>query len=89
MQSQIDNLQKQINDLQTQLANSLSNNGMSMELRETIRNEVVKDAVTGSATEEYDLTGDPETIIITKIPTNFIILKWRGKEYNIPYYETI
>jgi regulator of replication initiation timing len=89
MQQQIDNLQKQINDLQTQLANSLSNNSMSMELRETIRNEVVKDAVTGTATEEYTLTGDPEVITITKKPTNFIILKWRGKEYNVPYYETI
>ena len=89
MQQQIDNLQKQIGDLQEQLASSLSNNGMSMELREIIRNEVVKDAVEGTATEEYPLTGDPETIIIARKPTTFILLKWRGKQYNVPYYETI
>lgn len=89
MQQQIDYLQKQIDDLQVQLANSLSNSGMSIELRETIRNEVVKDTKSGTATEEYELTGDPETIIIAKKPTHFIILKWKGKEYNVPYYETI
>ena len=85
MQQQIDNLQKQIDELK----NSISNSGMSMELRETIRDEVVEDAVNGTATEVYTLTGDPEDITVTKRPTNFIILKWRGKQYNIPYYETI
>ena len=85
MQDQINNLQKQIDELK----NSMSNSGMSMESREIIRNEVVNDTKTGSATEQYTLTGDPEVITVTKRPTNFIILKWRGKQYNVPYYETI
>lgn len=85
MQQQIDNLQKQIDELKSQL----TNNGMSMDLRENIRNEVVKESKTGTATQVYTLTGDPEDITITKIPTNFIIIKWRGNEYNVPYYETI
>jgi hypothetical protein len=85
MQQQIDNLQKQIDELQRQLTNS----GMPIELREIMRNEVVNDVKTGTATEVYTLTGDPEDITITKKPTNFIILKWRGKQYNVPYYETI
>lgn len=85
MQQQIDNLQKQIDELKNQLTNS----GMSIELRENIRNEVVKDIVTGTSTETINLTGDPETITVTKKPTTFIIIKWKGNEYNVPYYETI
>jgi len=85
MQQQIDNLQKQIDELKRQLTNS----GMSMDLREMIRNEVVKDTKNGSSAETLILTGDPQTITVTKRPTTFIILKWKGKEYNVPYYETI
>lgn len=85
MQAQIDNLQKQIDELK----NQLTNNGMSIDLREIIRDEVIKDTRGGAATETYTLTGDPEDIIITKKPTTFIILKWKGREYNVPYYETI
>ncbi len=85
MQQQIDNIQKQIDELKRQLTNS----GMSIELRENIRNEVIKDVLTGTSVEQIILTGEPQTIEVTKRPTKFIIIKWRGKEYNVPYYETI
>lgn len=85
MQEQINNLQKQIDELNRQLTNS----GMSIDLREIIRDEVIKEDKGGTATEAYVLTGDPETITITKKPTTFLVLKYKGREYNVPYYETI
>lgn len=87
MQEQIDNLQKQIDDLQ----NQLSNVGMPIELREIMRNEVVKDAIestVGTTTTTYNITAVPTAInvITPTIPTLFLIIKWKGAEYKIPYY---
>lgn len=83
MQEQIDNLQRQIDDLK----NQLSNVGMPMELREIMRNEVVKD-VTGE-TFEQSITINAVPIVLTGIPDmpdGIVIIKWRGKEYKVPYY---
>jgi glycerol dehydrogenase-like iron-containing ADH family enzyme len=87
MQQQIDNLQQQIDDLK----NQLSNVGMPIELREIMRNEVVKDAIestVGTTTTTYTITAVPQAInvITPTIPTLFLIIKWRGKEYQVPYY---
>jgi glycerol dehydrogenase-like iron-containing ADH family enzyme len=87
MQEQINNLQQQIDELK----NQLSNVGMPIELREIMRNEVVKDAITstvGTTTTSYTITAVPQSIDVTTptIPTLFLIIKWRGAEYKIPYY---
>lgn len=83
MQEQINNLQNQIDELKQ----ALDNRDMSMELRETMRNEVVKDeqkyaqpTTTVTMTEGDDITFPTP---LSKI----LILKWRGKEYKIPLYD--
>jgi len=84
MQQQIDNLQRQIDELKQ----SLNNKDMSMDLRETMRNEVVKD-VTGGVYEQAPINIAAVPVAITGVPAlndGTIIIKWRGKEYKIPYY---
>ncbi len=86
MQQQIDNLQKQIDALKSQLTNS----GMSMELRENIRNEVVQDFLDLSApTQNITLSGDPQTIVVPQLATHFLIIKFKDREFKVPYYENI
>lgn len=84
MQQQIDNLQRQIDDLK----NQLSNVGMPIDLRETMRNEVVKD-VTNGVYEQAPINIAAVPVAITGVPAlndGTIIIKWRGKEYKVPYY---
>lgn len=83
MQEQINNLQNQIDELKQ----AIENNSMSMELRETMRNEVVKDVKTDTFTQSITISAVP--VVLTGIPAvanGIVILKWRGKEYKIPYY---
>ncbi len=84
MQQQIDNLQRQIDELK----NQLSNVGMPIEMREMMRNEVVKD-VTNQVYEQAGIAFDSVPVVITGVPAlndGTIIIKWRGKEYKVPYY---
>lgn len=83
-------MQEQINDLQRQidrLKADLTNRDMSIELRSQIQNEVVKDANKAIYTETYSLTGDPQSISVQRRSTGSLIIKWKGKEYVIPYYQ--
>jgi hypothetical protein len=84
MQQQIDNLQQQIDELK----NQLSNVGMPIEMREIMRNEVVKDA-TEEIYEQAPINITAVPVVLTGIPAlndGTIIIKWRGAEYKIPYY---
>ena len=83
MQTEILNLQRQIDEIKAQLRNTT----MPIEMRETIRNEVIK--------EEQNLDQETITVVIdtlgesVTVPTPFtksLILKWKGKEYKVPYY---
>ena len=83
MQEQINNLQKQI----VELKQMLTNVNMPIKMREIIRNEVVKEEV------EYNQTTSTTTISSLgqsfTVPTPFtkvITIKWKGKEYKVPYY---
>lgn len=84
MQEQISNLQNQIDELKK----SLSNKDMPMELREIMRNEVVKDQ-TDEAYEQAGISIPAVPIIITGVPKmndGTLIIEWKGKQYKIPYY---
>lgn len=86
MQQQIDNLQKQIDELKRQLTNS----GMPTELRELIRNEVVKDTNTDAPpTETVTMEVGQEITFPDSTKLKTIIIKWQSKEYNVLYYENI
>ena len=84
MQDQINNLQRQIDDLQSQL----SNVGMPIELREIMRNEVVKDVTSETYTQpDIIISAVPVALSgIPKVATGTVIIKWKGKEYKVPYY---
>lgn len=83
MQEQINNLQQQIDELKQ----ALDNRDMSMELRETIRDEVIKDVTNTTYTQDITITSVP--VVLTGLPAvanGIVIIKWRGKEYKIPFY---
>lgn len=83
MQQQIDNLQKQIDDLKK----SLSEKDMPMELREVMRNEVVKDQTSQTFQQSISVLAVPVVLEgIPAVPEGTLIIKWKGKEYKIPYY---
>lgn len=79
--------QKQLNDLQTQvnqLQDMLTVTGMPYDLREIIRNEVIKNEDdTQALTEVYNVTAG--SVTAPKAYTGTLVLKWKGKEYKIPY----
>jgi hypothetical protein len=82
MQTQIDNLQRQIDELKK----SLSDKDMPMELREIMRNEVIKDQLAeNQATTTVTMSPGGDITFPTPM-TGVIILKWKGKEYKVPYY---
>lgn len=79
---------QQFNDLQekvTQLENMLSIVGMPYELKEIIRNEVIKqEDSTQTLTEVYPVSMSNE-VTATKSYAGALVFKWKGKEYTIPY----
>jgi hypothetical protein len=89
MQEQINILIKQVADLTQKVAsleNALSYSGMPFELRETIRNEVIKgeDTVIGIA-QSY-------TVVLNQIRgpalfTGALVLRNKSGEYVIPYLQ--
>lgn len=82
MQEQIDQLNQKITDLEAKLTLA----GMSFELRELIRNEVIKglDTSQTALTKTYvDSHGD--TVIAPNAYAGLIVIKSRGVEYKIPY----
>lgn len=84
MQEQINNLQKQIDELKK----TLSEKDMPMELREIMRNEVIKDQTSG-VYEQAGIAINAVPVVITGVPSlndGTLIIKWKGKEYKIPYY---
>jgi len=83
MQEQINNLQRQIDDLKAMLKNS----SMPIELRETIRNEVIKEQIKETQTTNiYTINTLGDSVTVPAAFTNAIIIKWKGKEYKVPYY---
>lgn len=80
--------QQQLNDLQEQvkqLQDMLSVTNMPYELREIIRNEVIKNEdSTQTLTQTYNTSGG-QTVTATKAYAGTLVLKWKGKEYIIPY----
>lgn len=62
----------------------LTNVGMPYELKEIIRNEVVKgEDSTQAVTQIIDIGGDLITLPIQA--SGVLVLKWRGKEYKLLY----
>lgn len=79
---EVETLKQQVAELQAML----SIVGMPYELKEIIRNEVIKqEDSTQSVTRNIILSGDPESITVPTNPTGTLVLKWRGKEYKILY----
>jgi len=79
--------QKQLNDLQNevnQLREMLNVIGMPYELKELIRNEVIKNEdSTQELTEVYNVVAG--SVTAPKAFTGALVLKWKGKEYIVPY----
>lgn len=83
MQEQINNLQQQIDELKQ----ALTEKDMPMELREIMRNEVVKDELDYTQTTNTQSVGpDGGNVTVPNLFTKLLIIKWRGKEYKIPFY---
>lgn len=82
-------LTKEVKTLKEQMAQlqaMLSIVGMPYELKEIIRNEVIKQEDSIQAvTRDIGLSGEPENITVPVNPTGTLVLKWRGKEYKIFY----
>ena len=85
MQEQINQLEQKVAELERKLEGSLSITGMNYDLKEIIRNEVIKqeDSVT-PVTFSYQVTAG-EFIDLPVNPTGILIFKWREREYKIPY----
>ena len=79
--------QKQLNDLQEQvkqLQDMLSIVGMPYELKEIMRNEVIKqEDSTQSLTQVYNVVST--SVTAPRQYSGTLVLKWKGKEYIIPY----
>ena len=62
----------------------LTNVGMPYELKEIIRNEVVKgvDSVTSPTRQEL-ITGTPFDLTLPATPNTLLVIKWRAKEYKL------
>ena len=82
MQEQINQLQKQVKELQ----DALTFSGMSFDTREIIRNEVIdnEDTIT-VRTASITVPAGGSTFNVPAAYTGFLILKWRGKQYKVPY----
>jgi hypothetical protein len=75
-------MKQQIADLQS----ALSIAGMPYELKEIIRNEVIKQEDSTQALTRTEIISDtPTSITVPVNPTGTLVLKWRGKEYKIFY----
>jgi len=82
IKEEVATMKQQIEDLQS----ALSITGMPYDLKEIIRNEVIKqEDSTQAVTRNIILSGDPESITVPTNPTGTLVLKWRGKEYKIFY----
>lgn len=82
MNEQINNLQRQIDDLKK----SLNNKDMPMDLREIIRNEVIKDEQSYAQPTTTVVMSVGDYITFPTPLTKIVIIKWKGKEYKVPYY---
>jgi len=86
MQEQINQLQKQIINLEQKL-NSFSIGNTGIDFKEFVRNEVVKDAT--KDVYEQSITINSTPVVLTGIPalaTGIVIIKWKDKEYKVPYH---
>lgn len=82
MQEQLDNLQRQIDELKIQLSSS----GMSSDLREVIKNEVVTDDLAiNQATTTVTMSLGGNITFPTPL-TRVLVIRNRGKAYKVPYY---
>jgi hypothetical protein len=79
---EVETLKEQVAELQAML----SIVGMPYELKEIIRNEVIKQEDSTQAVTRTELiSATPTSITIPVNPTGTLVLKWRGKEYKIFY----
>jgi hypothetical protein len=82
LQNQIDELQKQVDAL----SSMLTIQDMPYDLKEIIRNEVIKNEdSTTAVTRDEIITGTPYTLNLPVNPSGVLVFKWRGKEYKIAY----
>lgn len=82
LKSELETMKQQIADLQS----ALSIVGMPYELKEIIRNEVIKGEDSLQApTRNETITGTPFDLVLPTNPVGTLVLQWRGKEYKIPY----
>lgn len=82
MQEKILQLEERIKALEE----ALNFTSMPFTLKEIIRNEVIEGIDTISpTTTAFNLTGNVQTINVSKTPLGILVLKSRGKEYKIPY----
>jgi hypothetical protein len=81
LQNQIDELRRQVEAL----SSMLTIQDMPYDLKEIIRNEVIKgeDSVT-AVTRDITITGTPYDLTLPVNPTGILVFNWRGKEYKIP-----
>ncbi len=89
MQQEVSKLKQEVEELKQQVKDlmaMLEVNTMPYELKEIIRNEVIKseDSIQPLTREEIIL-GVPTSIYVPVNPTGTLVLKWRGKEYKIFY----
>jgi hypothetical protein len=89
MNQEISQLKAKVSELEAsilELKNMLSISGMPYDLKEIIRNEVIKaeDLVTPTSTVK-NILAVPYSLTMAVIPTGVLILKWRGKEYKLLY----
>lgn len=79
---EVESLKQQVADLQAML----SIVSMPYELKEIIRNEVIKqEDLTVAVTRTVIIGETPTSITVPVNPTGTLVLKWRGKEYKIFY----
>lgn len=86
MQEQINQLNKQVQDLTKQvvdLSAMLQISTMPYDLKEIIRNEVIKGTDITAPTRTETITGTPYELTLPINPNTLLVLKWRGKEYKL------
>jgi hypothetical protein len=84
MQEQIIDLQKQIDDIKAMLANT----GMPFQLREIIRNEVIKDQdMSTPINAGFTVGAEGDSMLVPPFPNGYLILRWLEKEYHVPFVD--
>ena len=82
MKMQINLLKQKVAELESQLTNV----GMPYSLKEIIRNEVILQEDSVTATTQLVVTPTAgDDITLPRYYTSYLVFQWRGKQYKIPY----